>query len=498
MSSATSQNVVERVAQALKQQQPSIVLPEAVICAASEKYRLLAIQVRVGSIQLQPASQKDTSERRAAALLEYCARQHQPKDNGDGNIKNQCMSFQLPWPALAAAVQTKSHQPIQQLQHILVNFLQPTSSLSRPAIRKRSNQDDASSQNNVGLESCRSLRQRMHSISYKDGSVASSKQATANKATSVQGSASGVKYTPRILHELVIRLTGHLDDPHGIQTQTCHLLSDIYAYYESDNHYEAKADDTDASRYSSSVERRGHLYDLQRYAAAYEAAALYHIATSSYQNNQDSTLEVKQITKGSKGQRKEQARKGKDEALNHDDEDVVDINEDDDEAAEALHSSKNRKFPRGLQVDDLMDASNEYTYLEIMQVLPRVQALAKKLKGSDTAALSNTRKRKSISKVPTDQKRKQGDDVSATSKNAEKDVAISIIEQEYKQYSDSQPVTSFLTWKEGVLSAAVEQARHEALPMNISKEAAITISANAILQKYAILPITIDKKHNYY
>lgn len=492
MSSANSQNVVERVAQALKQQQPSIVLPEAVICAASEKYRLLAIQVRVGSIQLQPASQKDTSERRAAALLEYCARQHQPKDNGDGNRKNQGMSLQLPWPALASAVQTKSHQTIQQLQHILINFLQPTS-LSRPVIRKRSNQDDASSQNNVGLESSRSLRQRMHSISYKEGSVVSSKQ-----AASAQGSAFEVKYTPRILHELVIRLTGHLDDPHGIQTQTCQLLRDIYAYYESDNHYDAKVDDTDASRYSSSVERRGHLYDLQRYAAAYEAAALYHIATSSYQNNQDSTLEVKQIAKGSKGQRKEQARKGKDEALNHEDDDVVDINENDDEA---LHSSKNRKFPRGLQIDDLMDASNEYTYLEIMQVLPRVQALAKKLKGSDNTTLSNTRKRKHSSKpsskVPTDQKRKLGGDASTTSTNMENEDSINKNEQECKQYSDSQPVTSFLMWKEGVLTAAVEQARHEALPMTISKEAAITIAANAILQKYAILPITIETQHNY-
>jgi hypothetical protein len=276
-----SHNVVERVAEALKQQQPSIEVPKEIICAASEKYRMLAIHVRVGSIKLQPASQKDTSDRRAAALLELCTRQYHLNDDYCGNKKNQALPPHIPWSSLAAAVHAKSHHPIQQLQHILINFLQPNFTES---IKKRPIQGVFSIDNGAAFERSRSLRRRVHTTSYKDADVT----LTLNRTTgsSVRCSASEVKYAPKILHELVIRLAGFLDDPHGIQMKTSQLLGDIYSYYENGNNYDAKGDDTDTTRYSDTAERRGHLYDLQRYASAYEAAALYYVATTTYQTNQ--------------------------------------------------------------------------------------------------------------------------------------------------------------------------------------------------------------------
>jgi hypothetical protein len=484
MNSVRSQNVVERVAEALKQQQPCIDLPVAVIRAASEKYRLLELQVRVGSIQLQPASQKDTSERRAAALLEYCTRQHELKDDRT--------PLQLPWPALAAAVRTKSHQPIQQLQHILVNFLQPTT-LSKTAGRKRPNQVGNSSQNNTGLDIGRTLRHRMHSISYKDGIVASSGHTKVTNGTFVPSGASEIKYTPKILPELVIRLTGYLYDPHGVQTQTTQLLAGIHAYYENDHHFlevhQADHADDDPSRYTNTAERRGHLYDLQRYAAAYEAAALYHVATWNYHNHHDNTHEgAEHGKKGNKRPKQGPARKGKDEALNLDDEDGDEIDPDEGETFDAYCDAKSGKSSGGLQIDDLMEASNEYTYLEIMQVLPRVQALAKKLKRFDKISLTNNgRKRtKAHPKVRNDPNQTPRETVK-TFVNVEHEDSRSVNEATFKSYFDAEPVVPFSLWKQGILSQVKRHAQ-TANP-HVSDEMAMAISAKAVLQKYGISPL---------
>ena len=479
--SARTQSVVERVADALRQQQPRIDLPEEVVAAASEKYRLLAIRVRVGSIQLQPASQKDTSERRAVALLEYCTRQYQSKENSIGDKKSQCLPIQLPWSTLAAAVQTKSYQSIQQLQHILVNFLQPT---SKADTKKRPNKCAALSNNDEGFESSRSLRRRIHTVSYKDGNITSN-SIPATKTTLVLNSASKAKYAPKILQELVIRLAGFLDDPHGIQSQVIQLLSNIYSYYENDTNYDAKGDNIDSTRYSNPAERRGHLYDLQRYAAAYEAAAFYYIASSTYQSNQLNTRDEKEKnSRGLRGRKQDQANKRKDEILNPDNEDIVETDENEDDQV----NSKHRKHFSGLQLDDLMDASSEYTYLEIMLVLPRVKTLAEKLKGSKKTLITKTGngRTKTGTKVLNDPKQRELD---GTSMNTENESFSSELPVE-GNHVDSDRETSYAAWKHDVLLKAKVHARSAAVLLNVSDEMAIAIAANAILIKHGILPFS--------
>lgn len=179
----------------------------------------------------------DSPEKRAAVLLQQ--------------------SHNVPWKSVVAilGVKTKDIKKLEALQHTLRNHLQ-----RRPA-------DLLSSRANTGITSgvsnLRQLRKRSYKVEYKNSTV-------------VTPSA----YTPQILPTLVLRLSGFIDDPNGAQHRAERLLSLIHQMPVAD--------------------QRSYLYDLRRYAAAYEVAALVVIANvpveAAVQASESATrMEVMQV-----------------------------------------------------------------------------------------------------------------------------------------------------------------------------------------------------------
>jgi hypothetical protein len=464
-------NPVERVVAALRDQQlpdGGFTLPVEVIRDASEKYRLLATRIPVGSIVLQPASQKDTAERRAAALLEYCSRRR--------NAQNR-----LTWKAVAAAVHAKSPAALQQLQHILISFLQPVVVSRQKGSNIQVTSQVLNGKNTASHSSSRgiSLRQRIHPVNYKDSALS-----TANITTN-DSSSTGLRYVPRILPELVIRLAGHLVDPNGTQKLACQLLNDIYSYY--DRPVDASSA-VDGSSYSNAAERRGHLYDLQRYAAAYEAAALYHVATTAMDGNRErgstrKSLGNGRVTKKPKG--RNTAKKQKDEALNteDDDNDVIDPTLDDNDA----HlNAPDDELPilRGLQIDDLVEASSEFTYLEVKQVLPRVQTLAKKLLDRSKSKEAPGGNGRSKTAVGSQEDTDHGSNKRKRRKAMEEDILPSKEEDATGDASGTfDPMPSFAEWKERIWTSIRSTAPAE----DASIDVIWSLAADQVLRKHGLL-----------
>jgi hypothetical protein len=506
-----TQNVVERVVNALRDQQPGLHISAEVIRKASEQYRLLETRMRVGSIKLQPASQKDSAERRAAALLEYCSRQQRLLGSCDGNVPSRPLS----WSALAAAVHAKTPSPLQQLQHILISFLQPVLLVKEATKNQEKSKESDGRRTGNGASDVRSLRQRIHTINYKYNIVASCCDKGVASATTSY-STSGSKYVPRILPELVIRLTGHLVDPHGTQKLVCQLLHEIHTYYDHPLNSGSSGGNDGLHCYNNAAERRGHLYDLQRYAAAYEAAALYHVATTITNKNVEKydgsmACAVAGGSKLLKTKTKKSIRKSKDEALNPDD-DLVENNSNAEEDNDISLYAKDSHVFRTLQIDDLANACAEFTYLEIKQVLPRVQTLAKKIgerANRSPKSLScdvPPEKKQSRSRAASLQVADHGRALKKQKQCKDSDVDVDQMEslnfpeanrQKDSDASEFQP--SFVEWKEHVLSAAKANANFQFHNLRNSCDAefsgkhdepndlVIAWLADAILRKYEIV-----------
>jgi hypothetical protein len=476
-------NPVDRVVAALRDQHLSdgFTIPIEVIRDASEKFRLLATRIPVGSIQLQPSSQKDTAERRAAALLEYCCRQKRCGERSDSASPG---SRRLTWAAVAAAVHAKSPAPLQQLQQILISFLQPvvlsTKGINRQVTTKV--HIDKKTTCNISSHGI-SLRERLHPVKYKDSAVLTANDTTSDKS-------SGLRYVPRILPELVIRLAGHLVDPNGTQKLACQLLNDIYSYYDRPANFDASASSAravDVSSYSNAAERRGHLYDLQRYSAAYEAAALYHVATNNMDHNQErlGCGTGKSVATGRMTKKKQKCRNnsktGKDEALTTEDDDNDVLVSALADSNEGYLNSPDDELPiiRGLQIDDLVEASSEFTYLEVKQVLPRVQTLAKKLhdRAVGSTKLKEPPRLAGRSKTAADPL--DADHIS----NQRKRMKTSDGEKSRK-FDAASSLPSFAEWKESILTSIRSATQ---APADASIDFILSMAADEVLRKHGIL-----------
>ena len=484
MSISFAQNPVERVVAALRRQQPGgLYIPTEVIRDASEKYRLLATRIPVGAIQLQPPSQKDSSERRAAVLLEYFSRQNRVGANGaDSTVHSD---HRLNWSILAAAVYAKSPAPLQQLQNILVSFMQPVV-LGNKRYKKQA------ADNSFGEDShVVSLRQRMHPVNYKE-SVRSSANTSSHKISS------GFGYIPRILPELVIRLAGHLMDPNGTQKLACRLLNDIHTYYDHPTNFEASSlssRDLDGSSCSNAAERRGHLYDLQRYSSAYEAAALFHVATTSMDQNQESfkNNSRQSVPNGRVSKKKSKngrvSAKLKDEApyLEEDDNDGMDDVADDRSNAHPNAPDEEIPIVRSLRIEDLVEASTEFTYLEVKQVLPRVQTLAKKLSVLSKSSRSKKPLNDNGLSIAAAEVSLDGDSVSKKQKrNGVPDPFNDDHITKENTGADQVPSSrlSFAEWKESILTSVRTTTP---APVDAPINVILSLAADEVLRKYGLL-----------
>lgn len=517
-------NVVERVADTIqnkeqhqrrknphhgkdnnKEEDKQYIIPKEVIRAASDLYRQLETRIPVGALSTIP----DSAERRAAVLLEHCYRRNHPQkqydhpvssgnnSNANNNNTNNRAPPALPWNVLGEAIAVTKIPSLPQLQHVLLNFLQPATMRNRsqppphdavfrnhhdppPSDDGEPNKTvqyttataaNANSQTN-NKQKRQSLRSRLPTIDY----TLSLSQNAAHSNNNVT-----FPYAPTILPELVIRLTGFWSDPHGILLRTTQLLEDIHSYYDKNYITTTTTNTTGGSggtrhnkrttvSANNATERRGHFYDLQRYAAAYEAAALYHVAatrstnhthistsTENSNSNNNSNRGVDEMggsdvaslparTRKSTQGKKRAPTTINDEALNpHDDEasssSVHHHREHSSLSNRSLNIQQQQQQDmifRPLQLDDLMEACSKFTYLEVKQVLPRVQELARKIAERDRQLLRLQQQQQQ------DHRRSSGNKESTTDEECNKSLSN---KKKKKNNSEGQLLTAKLPLK---------------------------------------------------
>jgi hypothetical protein len=253
------------------------------LSVVEDQFRLLGTRIAVGRL-LGGGNVVDTAERRAAVLLQQ--------------------AYGIPWKSLAVTigVQEKDIKKLEQLQHVIRNhLLQPptttttrktTTTAAAAAVTTRSRTriqpppaaETAQRTSSFAAASRRSGRGGINNNNDDDDiddDIDDNENTTVNVGSS---STIACSYTtPQIIPSLVLRLSGHLgdknddDDPHGVQQRATHLLQFIYQQYQltapvvtsSSSSSSSCADDKQQQQ-----RRAAHWYELRRYAAAYEVAAV--------------------------------------------------------------------------------------------------------------------------------------------------------------------------------------------------------------------------------
>jgi hypothetical protein len=411
------QQVVEKLSQHIST--AGLIIPEPLVARAREQVRILETRVATGKL-----GQHDRAERRAAICLEYVVRQSQKKTSSS--------TVRLSLTDLARAVGMKLTH-LQNLHEVVGNYLQQP----QPQQRQQQKQPPKRQQSSLLkatatdiLDKRRKLRNSCDSAGGTDGT----------------GSSSSSTISARRIHDLAICLAAHVVDPHGFAQQAVQLLSDVEHYMKA---------------LTAVHERRGHLYDLQRYRAAYEAACFYQVATRGQGH-------IQQQRAGGGARRKSGANA-------HDNND----NDNDDGPQ------------RPLQLADLVDASNDFTFLEVKQVWPHVKELAERIEqekkiqqqkekqgtAKNTAPTTSTTLRKQATVTTTTNTRKKASDrmsaaATAATTTAKKQVTATATEWDlsndnnddtdmHLEVSHDDDIVTFQEWKEQMLSQAIHQAKQD-------------------------------------
>jgi hypothetical protein len=454
-------DAVQQVVDKLSRLNDNIHIPEPLLDRAREQLRILQIRVAVGKL-----GNHDRTEHRAAIVLEYVVRQSQSSSSAAGKLS---------MADLAKAVGIKLTH-LHELHKVVGNFLQPAQQQQRkhPTTALQSSTasrlvgrapgagtttDTTIAAPNSQLEKSRRLRSTMTQ--------------SANNASSFDPN-NTLRSNSRI-PDLAIRLAAFVVDPHGFSRQAEILLAAI------EHHI--------SSAQTAVHERRGNMYDLQRYRTAYEAACFYYVATTRGQQQQGG------------GVSKASARRKGD---THNFEDNNNNNNADD-GDDGKH--------RPLQVADLVEASNDFTYLELKQVLPNVVELAERIeqeklqqqklqqqqrlqkeKQSQSTGSRNSTKKNSTTKSS---KRKQAPDSSATTAAKKQAMIKEMTRQkddhfhadyDNNHYNDDgmileeslhdNDVVTFAEWKEQMLSQAIHQAKQDIRIENTASTNAATVDGN--------------------
>jgi hypothetical protein len=507
-------DAVQQVVDKLSRLNDNIHIPEPLAARAREQVRILQTRVAVGKL-----GPHDRPEVRAAIVLEYVVRQSQSSNsNGSGSTAAGATITRLSLPDLARAVGIKVTH-LQELHKMVGNYLQPAQQQrKRPTTALQSSTESRL----TGRATATTTIAAPNSQLEKSRRLRSTMTQSAN-ASSDPNNSSNTTLNSRI-PDLAIRLAAHVVDPHGFSRQAETLLAAI------EHHI--------SSAQTAVHERRGNLYDLQRYRTAYEAACFYHVATTRGQQQ------------GGGGVSKVSARR---KGNNH--EDNNNNNADDGEDGRQ----------RPLEIADLVEASNDFTYLELKQVLPHVVQLAERIEQEkaqqqkvqqqrlqkekekqqkeSTSSSNPTRKMhpslRRETATTTTSKRKQAPDSSATSTATAKKQAIEEMtrrdDQGHAEYDNNHynengmlleesvndnDVVTFAEWKEQMLSQAIHQAKQDIRTENtataatavddnddvdvsndidvgddnhdtISYETALERAADTVLQKYGLLSLPV-------
>jgi len=393
MPPAIFHNPVDQVVAKLRNSRIS----KALLKKTNEQLRILETRIAVGKL-----GRLDRREVRAAIVLEYIVRQH-------GHVR-------LSLKELAGAVGMKQKN-FNELHGTIGNYLQPTHQVS--TIKRKA------APANVPSKTQKQALQQQQKWQQQGSSKRPKLRSTEERRS--------------IIPNLAIRLVSHIADPHGLSKKAQALMDDIQNYLET----------------LPAHERRGWVYDMQRYGPAYEAATFY-CCQQGVGNSKSSSNR----------------------------------NNDTDEDA-----------GRSLQLEDLLEASNQFTYLQLKEVLPHVKELAAKVKEhkskqpsvdqapsseSTTASLSGGKK-----KPNGPLKSNKNNVIVLDDDNLERAANTKQALDDEEDIVEHQQEASFQAWKEQTLAQAREKARQalgETMEAGeITDNELLQRAADGILQKYGLL-----------
>lgn len=310
-------------------------------------------------------------------------------------VYRQETSARLPWKDLAVAVGVKPRS-LEQFQQVIRNYL---ATAGNSTASRQSRPVSSIPASTIGTRSLLSSSRKRPLTTTTTAStvVATSQPARSNRVTRVDNIHDN-STTNRRLAELAIRLAVHLPDPHRACRAAQQLMQNMVEAVE--NH-------------PSVHERRGLRYEFQRYQAAYEAAALYCVSRQTLQQQQ---------------------RQDKSHAPTNDQEPAL----------------------KSLDLHDLSDASTEFTYLELKQVLPHMIKTAETLKHKKKAPSASTTSQKFSDGRATSARVGQ-EPCFATESNGTMDAGDSA----YARINDNEidkVDTAFHQWQESVLAEACQDA----------------------------------------
>jgi hypothetical protein len=414
---AILQNPVEQISRKLTQH----AIPNAVILKTAETARILETRVKTGKLD-----KMDRKETRAAVLLELVYRQETKK--------------RLPWKDLASAVGMKVAN-LEQLQLKINNYLQTP---SRPGAGRTTASSSSTLRHGGGTLAA--LRAQQHHQQLQGPPSRKRPLAPTTRRSARVAPTGTIRTTTnpenhRRLEALAIRLSVHLMDLHGSCKKARQLLLDIQDYVDHNPQFSAS-------------DRRGMQYDLRRYEAAYEAAALYYVTCPA-----------------SSGKTASKSRRARDDT------------NDEDRAQSAM------------TLDDLADASTEFSFLELKQVLPNVLDMGDKIAAKTKDALSSFQAKR----PRTDVASQRQPDAAQNTKDDEDDNLVPEMEDLPDESQVlKEAVAAFPEWRENVLSQALERARkslvedaagdEESPKSALSNSELLARAADDIIRKHGLLP----------
>ncbi|GKY99521.1 hypothetical protein MPSEU_000906300 [Mayamaea pseudoterrestris] len=416
-------NPVEQLAKKLT----SIDIPEEILREANETLRIIDVRIKTGSL----GKNIDRQDTRAAIILEHLYR-----------LK---MKERISINVLAKAAGVKVAK-LKELQGMLTNYLQSTKVTGGAGRLTRAS---------AAVEDGPSAKSRFRN---PFGPNATTTHAVPDASTlqlnaRLNASKPLTPVRDSILPELAIRLASKVPDPHGVVQAAQRLLNDIYKYIES-NRSHATA---------------GHLHDLQRFGAAYEAAAFYYFA-----------IQQQQQQSGCERTKSKSRRRDSDTIASSD---ILDLR-------------------------DLETATSELLPAEVKHTLVKVEQWVERLKGhgvseNETVAATMKQSKMDNSTSKKRQRRPSLSVESTTATNGENDNAVTAFElAEYMDAAkeDASPEslreerrTLSEQWRKDILVNAIQHAKQSLTSESTAvdeftptDDACLEYAANKVFAKYGL------------
>jgi len=474
-----------------------------VVLEATEKYRILETRVRIGQL-----GSGDRGPTRAAVLLLYALRNRQRRQHsvdpggnsnssiGGGGSRQQQQA--AVWKRLASAAGTKP-AALEQLYRQIGNYLQQPAQQQQQQRARRVATTSTSSNNSNKTDKKRGPLLGGN-ISNGNKNTAAAMMAADHLGNGRASRGANLNRT-ELLPDLSIRLAGRVSDPRGCARRAADVLREVRRDFETGT--------------MTAGERRGYLYHLQRYWPAYQAAAFYCAAKAA-----EGGAGGAASGRASKNKKSAKRRKtlsgdygvgGNDGPEDDAGGDDAAADDDDEEEEELLMSGGGG--PARLELEHLGDSWSEFTLWEVKEALKHVQQFAartapsdtddgdKKPKGREKADDKHGRNRENHSNADDSGDGRGRDLASLCSQNGDSAAGGDRIDNADGAPRVDPVERSFREWEGTVLSEILERSKRTLMSLEtgeesadgvggdgISEELAMKHAADAVLEKFGLLP----------